>query len=71
VKYTGWPASEGVPGMVELPSRPWQAAHGSDLRRPASRSAALGGAPIIATRAKTIDAPTSERTGIYREYVTR
>ena len=40
VKNTGWPASEGVPGMVALPSGPWQAAHAAALRRPASASAA-------------------------------
>src|SRR6266850_1480500 len=40
VKKIGWPASDGVPGIVALPSGPWQAAHGSALRRPASRSAA-------------------------------
>src|SRR2546422_4889703 len=44
VKNTGCPASEGVPGTVALPSRPWQAAHGSALRRPASTSAAAAGA---------------------------
>src|SRR5689334_14956191 len=40
VKYAGWPASEGVPGMVAWPSSPWQPAHASALRRPASTSPA-------------------------------
>src|SRR5712692_277757 len=62
VKKTGWPASEGVPGMVELPSRPWQAAHGSALRRPASTSAAAAGATTVARAAIRIVAPTSDPT---------
>jgi hypothetical protein len=31
VKNTGWPAIDGVPGIVALPSAPWQALHGSDF----------------------------------------
>ena len=51
VKYAGWPASVGVPGMVALPSGPWQAAHGTDLRRPASTSAAKAGAAVSTSAA--------------------
>src|SRR3989442_12818604 len=51
VKKFGWPARDGVPGIVALPSGPWQAAQGSDLRRPASASAAEARAPPAATRA--------------------
>src|SRR5207247_11118092 len=39
VQYAGCPASDGVPGIVALPSPPWQATHASDFRRPASTSA--------------------------------
>src|SRR5919201_3032453 len=55
VKNTGWPASDGVPGMVALPSGPWQAAQGSALRRPASGSAA-NAAALPATRPATSSA---------------
>ena len=40
VKNTGWPASDGVPGIVALPSAPWQAAHGVGLAAPGLESAA-------------------------------
>src|SRR5438128_11887535 len=54
VKNTGWPASDGVPGMVALPFAPWQLLHGSALRRPASRSAAAGAqAPTCTAAAGT------------------
>src|SRR5262245_19516204 len=52
VKYTGWPASEGVPGMEALPSGPWHAAHTSAFRRPASMSAASA-RPARASAAQT------------------
>src|SRR5437763_13466097 len=45
VKNVGCPASEGVPGIVALPSGPWHLPHGSDLRRPASTSAASAALP--------------------------
>src|SRR5262247_1130362 len=49
VKKAGWPASEGVPGMVAWPSGPWQAPHAAALRRPASASAATALLAAITT----------------------
>ncbi|PYM90471.1 MAG: hypothetical protein DME04_22785 [Candidatus Rokuibacteriota bacterium] len=62
VKIDGWPAIDGVPGMVALPSAPWQLLHGSALRRPASRSAARAGVPAVAARtAATTEAPANAK----------
>src|SRR5579872_5047082 len=37
---SGWPASEGVSGVCEIPSAPWQAAQPSANALPAATSAA-------------------------------
>src|SRR2546422_6986332 len=61
VKNTGWPASDGVPGMVVLPSAPWQLLHGSALRRPASRSAVAGAKAVTARAAAMTWGPARAR----------
>src|SRR5436190_1401472 len=64
VKKTGCPASDGVPGMVALPSGPWHAPHGSAFFRPASTSAAIAGAgrAVIVAAIRTA-ARTARATG--------
>ncbi|PYN17823.1 MAG: hypothetical protein DME05_03210 [Candidatus Rokuibacteriota bacterium] len=62
VKNVGCPAIDGVPGMVALPSGPWQLLHGSAVRRPASRSAANVGVPAVAAKTATAEAPANAKS---------
>src|SRR2546422_10021884 len=66
VKKFGWPARDGVPGIVALPSGPWQAAQGSALRRPASGSAAEARALPAATRATSSAVVKTKRISLLR-----
>jgi len=64
VKIVGWPASDGVPGIVAFPSGPWQAAHARDFARPASMSAEKTGAAPAARNAAASAAPVKRANAI-------
>jgi hypothetical protein len=66
VYIVGWPAIEGMPGIVALPAGPWHPAHGSALRRPASASAEKAGA-APAARTMTASAAPVNRASVFSE----